>query len=210
LQLESLVICREVGDREGEAVNLDTLGLIEQMEGRHEEAIARCTEALVIAREIGYRRGEGYVLTHIGYSHLERGELAAARSAFNEAVAVRFALGDSTPTVVDNLAALARVALAEGNPRQASAFATEALERMGASGADGVEYPIRAYRDCYRALCGIDGPDEAARARRALEDGRALLDRRAANIQDPSLRAAFLGKVPFNRELLALAESGAS
>lgn len=200
---ESLAICREVGDREGEAVNLDTLGLIDQMTGRHDTAVELCAEALAIAREIGDRRGEGYILTHLGASWLEQGEWQAARDALNAAVALRTELEKNTPTLVDNLAMLARVALGEGNSSQAWAFASDALSRMRESGAEGVEYPARAYLDCYRALSGLQTAEAVALAAQALQEARSLLHERAGRIADPALRASYLKNVPFNRELLA-------
>ncbi len=207
---ESLPICRETGYREAEAVSLDSLGLIEQMQGRHSEAIALCLEALAVIRELGDRRSEGYALTHLGYSRLELGDLAAARDELNKAIALRLELDDKTPTVVDNFAALARVAFAERKVAEASTLAINALDRMRDYGASGVEYPIRAYLDCCRVLCAHGGADELAQARQALAEARALLDKRAANIRDADLRNSFLQKVPFNRELLAMTEGGAA
>jgi tetratricopeptide (TPR) repeat protein len=206
----SLAISRETGYREAEAVGLDTLGLTEQMRGQHEKAVELCLEALVVIRELGDRRSEGYALTHLGYSRLELGRLTEAREDLTRAMALRLELDDKTPTVVDNLAALARVAVGENQPSEAVSLAVRTLDQMRDHGAGGVEYPIRAYLDCYRVLCAHGGADEMALAKQALAEARALLDQRAANISDADLRNSFLFKVPFNRDLLQLTASGAT
>ena len=193
----------EIGDSEGEAVSLGSLGLIEQQLGRHEEAISLCQQALTIAREIGYRRGEGYVLTHLGYSYLEVGNVAAARESLNDAAAIRYGLADKVPTLVDDLAALARVELQEGHTARAFAYATEALDRLAEHGPEGVEYPVRDYLECYRVLKAVGSSEAGAqvRAAQALEAGYELLQKLAARLHDPQLRKSFLTNVPFNREL---------
>jgi tetratricopeptide (TPR) repeat protein len=200
-QLAALEIAREVSDRESEAVNLDTLGLIAQQLGRHDEALALCQQALEIARAIGDRRGEGYALTHLGYSYLDRGDLAAARHALNEAIALRYELADRLPTVVDDLAALARVELGEGEAAKAFAYATEALDRLREHGPEGVEFPVRAYLVCFQVLRAIGSSEAHTRATEALEEGHALLEKSAAQIQDTRLRESYLANVPFNRDL---------
>lgn len=202
-QQAALVIAREVGDREGEAISLDTLGLIEQLLGRHAEALTLCEQALTLSRELGDRRSEGYELTHIGYAHLERGELTQARAALQEAVALRSALAESIPSVVDDLSALARVELADGQAGRAAAYANETLDRLQAHGAEGVEYPIRAYLDCIRVLQLAGDAAGRARAAQTLQAAYDLLQQRAACVQDPELRRSLLTKVPFNRELCA-------
>ncbi|MCU0507701.1 MAG: hypothetical protein MUC34_04730 [Anaerolineae bacterium] len=74
---------------------------------------------------------------------------------------------------------------------------------MREHGADGVEYPVRAYLDCYQVLRALADAQHFEEAGRALEEGRGLLLKRAANIRDATLRESFLTKVAFNRQLLA-------
>ncbi len=198
---QALAVYREVSDREGEGIALANLGLALQQQGRHDEALDLLRQALSIDREIGNRRSEGYVLTHLGYSHLERGDLASARKALQDAIALRLGLADNVPTVVDDLAALARVALMEGQGQRAFAYAAEALDRMRQHGADGVDYPVRDYLVCHRVLKAIDTPEARSRSAEALADGYDLLQQRAARIQDATRRQSYLENVPFNREL---------
>lgn len=206
-QLQALEIARDVGDREGEAVYLDSLGLVEHQLGRYREAAAFFEQALAIAREIGYRRGEGYCLTHLGYAHLELGEVDVARQHLQAAMALRFSLAEGLPTVVDNLAGLARVELAAGHPARAASYADDALGRLRQLNAEGVEYPVRAYFDCYRVLHELGGHDADAHAAEALNAGYELLQKRAGCVQDAQLRHSLLTRVPFNRELAQAYES---
>ena len=197
----ALTISREVSDRGSESVSLDGLGLIEQQLGRHAQALALFEQALPVARGIGDRRGEAYVLTHLGYSFLECDDLDRARSSLQEAIALRDALADRIPSVVDDLVALAHVELAVGQPARAFDNVAEALDRLRQRGAEGVEYPVRDYLICYEVLQAVGSSEAHERAARALADGYALLQKRAASINDPSLRESYLTKVPFNREL---------
>ncbi|MEV4892443.1 NB-ARC domain-containing protein, partial [Nonomuraea sp. NPDC055795] len=62
----ALACMREVGDRRGEGVALNNLGLALQEVRRFEEAIAAHEQAAAIFREVGDRRGEGSALNNRG------------------------------------------------------------------------------------------------------------------------------------------------
>ena len=85
------------------------------------------------------------------------------------------------------------------------------LAWIEANGADRIEYPVLVYLICYQVLeaCARQRPAERTRARAVLQQGVALLQRRAAAITDPGLRQQFLENVPFNRELMAAWAAGA-
>jgi tetratricopeptide (TPR) repeat protein len=63
---QALVIYREVGDRGGEGVTLNNLGLLSDSLGKKQEALDYYQQALSIRREVGDRGGEGVTLFNIG------------------------------------------------------------------------------------------------------------------------------------------------
>jgi tetratricopeptide (TPR) repeat protein len=203
--LQALEVCRALGDREGEAGSLDTLGLISSRMEQPQQAQDYFAQALAIQRAIGYRRGQGYTLTHQGHVLAGLGQLEQAEDALQQALGIRRQLDPNHGGAVDDLAGLARVALAGGSLAQAREYASQALDWIAQHGHDRVEYPIQAYAICYQVLeaTAAEHPADRARARAALEAGILLLEQRAAHIEDDSVRRAFLGNVPFNRELLA-------
>ena len=72
---QSLVIDREVQDRQGEGVVLSLLGQIAQRRGKLDEAEGYFQQSLVIRREVQDRQGEGAVLSSLGRIAQRRGKL---------------------------------------------------------------------------------------------------------------------------------------
>ena len=144
-------------------------------------------------------------MTHLGYTLAERGDLPAAKEAFAQALSIRRELDANSGVAMDDLAGLARVALAAGDLSPSTTYVEGILAWIEANGADRIEYPVLVYLICYQVLeaCARQRPAERARAQAVLQQGVALLQRRAAAITDPGLRQQFLENVPFNRELMA-------
>ena len=203
--LQAMEIARDVGDREGQAISLDTLGLVHHYLGQNADALASFHQALDLQREIGDSRGQGYTLTHLGYALIDQGDLSEAKEVFSQALSIRRELDVDSGVAIDDLAGLARVALAVGDLAQATTHVEGILAWIVANGADRIEYPVLVYLICYQVLevCARQRPDERSRARAVLQQGVALLQRRAAAITDPGLRQQFLENVSFNHELLA-------
>ena len=101
---QALAICREVQDREGEAVSLMSLGLMQLRLGDPTGAIELFHKALPIQEAIGYRRGVGFTLTHLGHTLADIGALDDAAQAFARALATRRELDPESPLAVDDLA----------------------------------------------------------------------------------------------------------
>ncbi len=92
--------------------------------GRFEEAIADLRAAQDVYQRIG-SRDVAYPLSSLGDIHRERGDLALARTAYEEAVRLADEAGD-LQALVPALAGLARV-LASEDPRAAAALADRAV-----------------------------------------------------------------------------------
>ena len=66
----------------------DSLGYAEHHLGNFAEAVACYQRALSISRESGDRYHEAEALTHLGDTHQAAGELAQAREAWQQALAI--------------------------------------------------------------------------------------------------------------------------
>ncbi|MDF5726590.1 MAG: CHAT domain-containing protein, partial [Rhizonema sp. PD38] len=77
-QMQSLVIAREIKDRQGEGAALGNLGVAYQNQGNYAKAIEYQMQSLVIAREIKDRQGEGAALGNLGLAYSTLGNYAKA------------------------------------------------------------------------------------------------------------------------------------
>jgi ATP/maltotriose-dependent transcriptional regulator MalT/DNA-binding SARP family transcriptional activator len=105
------------------ALALHNRGTVRLRLGRFEEAIADLEAAKTVYQRIG-SRDLSYPLSSLGEIHRERGDLALARAAYEEAVALAEESGD-LQSLVPALAGLARV-LAE-DPEEAAKLAERAV-----------------------------------------------------------------------------------
>jgi len=198
----ALTIFREIGNRLREALSLDTLSLTAYVLGGDEQALAYGEMALQIQRQIGDRRSEGYVLNHLGLIWERLGNYVEATTTFQKALQRRKEL-EQNALAMDDLAGLARVALAIDEAKSAQAYAEEILAWLAENSPDGIEFPVLVYLSCYRVLeAASTRLKDEQRARDVLEAGYALLQQRAGQIQDEAIRRQFLENVPFNRALL--------
>jgi len=200
---QALHIRITIGDHWGEAVSLVNLGLVHHGLVDNETARAHCHQALTIQREIGDRRGQGYSLTYLGHALEDLGELETAARAYAEAMRLRRELGQHG-LAIDDLAGLARVALAQNNPARALEHVEEILAWIDTNSSQGIEYPVRVYLTCYRILRATAHGDTSAidRARAVLSKAHTTLLEQAANISDNALRRKFLENVQANRETM--------
>jgi hypothetical protein len=106
---------------------------------------------------------------------------------------------------MDDLAGLARVAMAQGQRDRALALIKDVLSWVEANGSGGIEYPLQVYLTCYRILLSTADGDASAmgRARAILSTAHADLLEQADRVRDPALRRSFLEGVAANREILA-------
>src|SRR5262245_5711607 len=91
---EALPLSRALGDRRGEALILNNIGLAYDLLGEKQKALEKFNEALPLRRAVGDRRGEAYTLNNIGLVYGSLGEAQKALEKFNEALLLRRAVGD--------------------------------------------------------------------------------------------------------------------
>ncbi|MBN1890564.1 MAG: AAA family ATPase [Thermoflexales bacterium] len=201
---QAFIVSQEIGYRYQEAVSLDTLSLVSYILDDNETAQNYSHQAISIQQDIGDRRSQGYTLNHLGLALVGSGDVLGARDAYSRALNIRRELGQAV-LAMDDLAGLARVALAQGNIAQALTHVDEILAWLTGNSPDGIEFPVWVYLTCHRVLRAAAGDDPSAleRAHKALDAGYKLLQERAGRIQDEALRRQFLENVPWNRELVA-------
>jgi hypothetical protein len=100
--------------------------------------------------------------------------------------------------MMEPLAGLARVALAQGDTASALVHVEEILAYLETGSLAGTDAPFRVYLICYRVLQA----NHDARARSILQVAHELLQARAATIGDERLRRSFLENVPAHRDLM--------
>lgn len=105
---DALNILHEIGDRQGEGLELTNLGFAHACLGETQTAIDHYNRALDIARNVGDRWGEGNALAYLGNAHNALGDPTRARELWAEALRIY-------EEIEDPRAALVRGWLAEHN-----------------------------------------------------------------------------------------------
>ena len=117
---------RLTGDRAAEAHALNGLGLVDQQQGRYQQAVSHLQQALALYRETGDRLGEARVLNNLGGTVLQKGSYRQAASHFQQALALYRETGD----LVGQARALANLGVIDerqGRYQQANSFNQQAL-----------------------------------------------------------------------------------
>jgi tetratricopeptide (TPR) repeat protein len=172
------------------------LGLIASIQGRHEEAAAEIEGAIDRGRRAESPMAEARGLVGCGYVELRRGRVAEAGACLRAGLAAAEQM-QLEYLVVESRAALAWVALQDGDREEAVRLAGDVLDRLGSPDLLGALQPAEIYRSCREVLeqCGDPRADEAAIA------AREFLASSAARIDDDELRDSFLHRVPANVDL---------
>jgi tetratricopeptide (TPR) repeat protein len=194
---QALSLFREIGARLGESLMLAYLGLLFHYLGDDEAAHAHSQQALLLAQGLGARREQGYALTNLGHALARLALLAEAGEAYRQAITVRREMGAHS-RMLEPLAGLANVALAQHDTSSAIAYVEEILVYLETGSLAGADAPFRVYLICYHVLQAL----RDARAPSILHIAHTLLQARAATIGDQRLRRSFLEGVPAHRELV--------
>jgi tetratricopeptide (TPR) repeat protein len=161
LLARAFALKQEAGDPHGVAIALGNLGRLALHAGKPGEAAEFFRMDLRMARALGDRKGEAMVHVNASECAVLRGALGAAREHGDAALAIAQELHDG---VAEGLAllALAGVARAGRDPREALRLIDEAEERLRAAGMPAGLAHARFQRA--QALSALGDPDGAARA----------------------------------------------
>ena len=194
---QSLQLCRATGDRRGESETLTYLGLLFHRLGNHRTAYEHSRRAVHIAQQVGAKYEQGLALTHLGHALLGLGQPDQAADAYGLALTIRRALGD-LELVMEPLAGLAVVALAQGNLTEAQSHVEEILTYLVSHTLYGADKPFLIYLTCYRVLHAGHDP----RAATVLKLAYDLLQVQAAQLSDEDARHAFVDNDSLAREIV--------
>ena len=86
--LKAIELCQAIGYTPGEAGTWDTLGVVLQRLGAHDEAVPCFLRALALDREMGNRYDLALALAHLGETYAATGDLHGAREAWDESLAI--------------------------------------------------------------------------------------------------------------------------
>jgi predicted ATPase/class 3 adenylate cyclase len=114
----SLVIWRELGDREQQARELNSLGIVHRHLGDVDTGRALLEEAVALNRELGDKYRLGASLANLGQVESAAGRLDRATEVLREALSVDSELGNPVNMAIDRHS-LALVSLRAGRPREA-------------------------------------------------------------------------------------------
>ncbi len=204
---EALRANREFGNREAEGITLAVLSDLAWRQGEDAQALARAEAAVAIQTEVNSRYHLTNALWSLGNAELALGRFAQSTAAFERSEAASPAIGRSD---VNALEGHARVALARGDDRAASAFASrllaaaglDPLQWAGGCHAAGADPFASAHRHLirltlHRVWSRIDDP----RADAVLAEAHRSLRLEADAIGDAALRASYLKNIPEHAEI---------
>jgi len=195
---EALQLARVRGERRSECFPLYHLSILERWLGNGAQAAALARSAVDVALATGIKDFELYTLTALGEAELASGQLDAAQDAFLRAQDL--ALQRKRPDEPDNVAGLARLALARGDVPEALRQVQRVLDQEAATGvAHQARNQGRVNLVCYLVLARAVDP----RAEAWLQRAHGQLLATAARISDEALREGFLANIPDHRAILA-------
>jgi class 3 adenylate cyclase len=193
----SLKLSRIASARSLECGPLTDLSLSLLRQGDAAQALRVAREALDTAVTVQAPDFEAQSLYLVGQAELALKHLEAAATAFERAEVTAAAIGHSMEH--DAAAGRARVALASADVPAAMRFVERLLASPAAMGATGRADTKPVLLTCHQVLAAAGDPRAAA----LLDRAHALLQSRAATINDPALRESFLTQIPEHREILA-------
>lgn len=195
---EALHIVDEIANPLGRIRALRYLGLHAYYTGDRQQALAYGQEALASAQERGHPTEQGDALTLIGDIRWAMEQLDAAATAYQQALAIRRALGEDH-LAIETVAGLAGVQQALGRTTSAQQAIDEIVAYLQHDPTvAGTLSPLRIYWIAYQFLKEHD----PARAANILQAAHDLLATWAAQFTTPQ-RERYLQNIAVHRKILA-------
>ncbi len=195
---DGLRLTRAIGDRAVECAVLANLSQLALWQHDAALAAAHARSASAIAVEVQALDFETFALLRAGNAELALGNFDAAAADLASAHALARKIAH--PVQHEVTAALARVALAQGDVAIAMQRVETLLEHLTAGGTlDGTFLPRLIELTCHQALARAGD----ARAGAMLDHVFADLQAKAATITDGALRRGFLHNIPEHRDIVA-------
>jgi predicted ATPase/DNA-binding SARP family transcriptional activator len=154
---EAVKAWREVGDKQGLAISINSLGLVAHTQGEYKKALTLFEESLALRREINDQWGIAASLQNLGLVAYARGDYSHARSLYEESLAIRKEVGDrrGVAALYHNLGEIARLQQEHARARslleESLAISRELGDRQGIANSLQLLGNIVGYQDLTRA-----------------------------------------------------------
>jgi len=123
---EGLEIWRQIGDKRGMAISLNTLGLVAKAQGSLVRAGTQLSKALALARAMHDAPRVATVLNNLAALAIDQGDYGAAQPFLRESLSIKRGLGDAAG-IANSLHNLGDAALHQGAYEQAATALREGL-----------------------------------------------------------------------------------
>ena len=175
----SLAIWRELGDRDQQARELNSLGITHRWLGHLDTARSMLEESAAIAREIGSDYRLAGALTNLGQAESEAGNLDRAAQVLREALTLDRKQGDTWGVVLDQQS-LAVVSLRAGRIAEANELVSATFDYVATSGDTATLVSAIEQSACIAAELG-----DGMRAARLAGAAEAIRDQAGTPITQP-------------------------
>jgi tetratricopeptide (TPR) repeat protein len=192
-------ISYEIGDPFQKSHACHNLCTVNRKLGRLEIAEQWGREALLLAQQNNLADPDAFAWLHLGYVLRDRGKLLQAAEAFTHSREGWLTLGRKS-LEIEALAGLAGVHLKLNDLPKALSLVEQVVEFLAQHRLEGVDEPIQVFLTCYHVLRRCDD----GRADDLLQQAHTQVMTIAAKISDPTIRSAFLERVPAHHELIRL------
>jgi tetratricopeptide (TPR) repeat protein len=124
---DCIVDYQTVEDKEGIALNLDSLGDISRLRGNLTIAETTYQQSKAIAQEINDNDAIAYAFTGLGDLYFDRADFPGSKNAYEQALTLRKQLGEKQ-LAAESQTALARLSIEEGHAADAEKMALESKQ----------------------------------------------------------------------------------
>lgn len=193
-------IFTEQGAKRFETEALILLGMLFEQMGNYSVAATYCEQAITLASQHNYYHPHREAWLTLGHIRLQEGAISAAHAAYEEVCRLSQSAGIAAE-VWQAEAWLAYILLAQHEKQAALAKVETVLAAFDPSRATALQSPQRILLACYRILAANADP----RADDILQQAWALIQKQAAQINEPRLHNLFLTNIPCHREIVQAA-----
>ena len=151
-----LALRRDLGEEEGLGIVLSRLGQLCLDTAVADQARIYFEESLQLSQKLGKRWDEAYALNNIGNALLDAGDVVGAKPFFEQALQLRQTISGPPYLVVEPMAGLTAVALAEGDLTTAQTYADEIWTFLQRRSLRGVGDLFRVYVICLQVMKAMD------------------------------------------------------
>ena len=195
----ALALSQEISSRAQTCGILAALSEIDLVEGKLTDASQRAGDAIKIGVEAGFQDGEAKALLMYGHILIASDQPDTAVPLLQQALTIRRTLKERHRSA-EIRAALAQAAIHQGDWAQALTHVQSILDYLTIGTLDSIPGRFGIYLTCCQVLSHLQDD----RANNLLGSAYQMLQDRATNIRDSTLRKSYLNNVPAHRTIVDL------